>query len=544
MMPWLLNTAWMVACAREAWAFGRAMGSVEAAQARVLGEIVAANRETEIGRRLGFGGIGSAAAYQERVPLSGYADYAAAVERIGRGEDGVLTHQRVALLEPTSGSTGGEKLVPYTADLRGQFQRAVAAWMYDLLRRRPGLRGGRAYWSISPAVGGSRRTAGGVAVGFEEDAEYLGRASRWMVRRLLAVPGEVARVRELGAFRRATLRHLVMAEDLALVSVWSPTFLLALMEALEEGAEALAAEVDGCGRRGRAVAAILRERGALAEKVGRLWPRLRLISCWADAGAARYVGAVRGLFPGVEIQAKGLLATEGCVSFPLVDAAAPVLAVRSHFFEFQETGGAERVRLAHEVEAGGRYAVILTTGGGLYRYGLRDEVEVVGRHRGCPMVRFLGKIDGTSDLVGEKLGEAHVRGVLDGVLAARGVGAGFALLTPAAGGRHYVLYVQARGLTWAMAGGVAAALDAGLSGNPYYRYAREVGQLGMPEVVVLDAAGAGAWGLYERRCVELGQRAGDIKPVALDRRGGWEDVFACVVAEGGGRGGVWAGAGR
>ena len=47
------------------------------------------------------------AGYQERVPLSRYEDYAAAVDRIAAGEAGVLTREPVTLLEPTSGSTGG-----------------------------------------------------------------------------------------------------------------------------------------------------------------------------------------------------------------------------------------------------------------------------------------------------------------------------------------------------------------------------------------------------------------------------------------------------
>ena len=90
----------------------------------------------------------------------------------------------------------------------------------------------------------------------------------------------------------------------------------------------------------------------------------------------------------VEIQPKGLLATEGIISLPLWECPAPALAARSHFFEFAELDAQSdparrgafprRPRLAHEVELGGRYRVALTTAGGLYRYLLGDEVQVVG----------------------------------------------------------------------------------------------------------------------------------------------------------------------
>ena len=70
-------------------------------------------------------------------------------------------------------------------------------------------------------------------------------------------------------------------------------------------------------------------------------------------------------------------------------------------------------KLAHELDRGGRYWVLVTTAGGLYRYHLRDEVEIVGFHHQCPLLRFLGKCDHGSDLVGEKLAEPHVRSVLE-----------------------------------------------------------------------------------------------------------------------------------
>src|SRR5262249_54105242 len=142
-----------------------------------------------------------------------------------------------------------------------------------------------------------------------------------------------------------------------------------------------------------------------------IWPQLALLSCWTDAAAGQFVPSLKELFPAVEIQPKGLLATEAFVSFPLVGAEGADLGIRSHFFEFEETTG-NRIKLTHELERGGCYRVLVTTAGGLYRYQLRDEIEVVGFHHQCPLLRFLGKSDQISDLVGEKLAEPHVRTVL------------------------------------------------------------------------------------------------------------------------------------
>jgi hypothetical protein len=512
-----LNTAWMVKCLPEAWAFHRATRQVARAQAEVLARILRANCRSEFGRRHGFASIDSPRAFRARVPLSRYEDYEPALGRIAAGESNVLTCEPVILLEPTSGTVAGEKLVPYTQSLRREFQRAVAAWIADLFRHRPAVRRGQAYWSISPALGPPRRSAGGLRIGFDSDSAYLGTLEQFALSRLLVVPPGVARLRDMEAFRYATLRCLLQAPDLTLISVWSPTFLSALLAPLEEWRERLAADLEP--RR----ADLVRATAPLPEKLRQLWPRLALISCWADGASAGCLGEVQRLFPGVEIQPKGLLATEGCVSLPLVGRAAPALAIRSHFYEFQPVGGGD-CRLAHELDAGGRYHVVMTTGGGLYRYELRDEVEVVGFEHRCPLLRFVGKADRVSDLVGEKLAEPHVRRVLDRIMAELELTSPFALLVPVAGApARYRLYWQGAAHTE-----LGARLEAGLRENPYYRHAVEIGQIAAAEVVHLPDGTESGWRVYERRCLALGQKAGNIKPAALDAWTGWPAEFAAL----------------
>ncbi len=565
----LLNTAWMLACSREARQFAKATQHVAKTQTEVLASILRQNRETEFGRGHRFHTMDGPRAYQEHVPLSRYEDYVEAIGRIAEGQRGVLTRDRVELFEPTSGTTGGEKLIPCTAALRKQFQRAVAAWVADLFRHRPALRHGRAYWSISPALGLSRRTSAGISIGFDHDADYLGAAGRWLLKGVLAVPADVARLRDIDQFLYRTLWHLLAAADLTLVSVWSPTFLPTLLGPLEAWHDRLCFDLEQSGKKSRAaeLRRIFRARGSLAEKLRRIWPQLALISCWADAGSARYLGQIREVFPEVEIQPKGLLATEGCVSFPRTGRAAPVLAVRSHFFEFQEIDAPERLRLAHELEQGGRYRVVLTTAGGLYRYELRDEVEIMGFENQCPLVRFLGRSDSGCDLVGEKLSESHVRAVLDRLLDGQGIVSSFTLLVPVddrppryrlfvetssplplgagqglralqlpspllgEGGHHVghhvpMVVVGVRAAALDLAGG----LETGLCENPYYAYARRLGQLAPADVVVLDPHEGPAWQRYQRQCLARGMRLGNIKPRALDAWPGWPAVFAAKAA--------------
>jgi hypothetical protein len=558
-LAWWLNSAWMWKCRREAGRFAAATRAVRRTQESLLQEIIHRNQETWFGRKLGFQEIRQAREFQRQVPLSRYDDCVEAVNRIAAGERHVLTHEPVELLEPTSGTTRGEKLIPYTASLRREFQRAVAAWIANLFQNRPAVRAGRAYWSISPALGRSAVTAGGIRTGFDDDAAYLGVFEQRALRHLLVAPPTLARIADIEAFRYATLWALLTAEDLAMVSVWNPTFLSSLIRSMESWTERLIDDLrHGTPRfspaipaataqsiavwckyrpeRRKLVAEVLEQSDDLSAKLQKIWPRLALISCWTDAAAALVVPEIRTLFPAVEIQPKGLLATEGCVSFPLVGRPGSILAVRSHFFEFAPAGAGNQTNitagdtlLAHELESGHRYRVVITTSGGLYRYQLNDEVEVVDFENECPLIRFVGKSDRVCDLVGEKLGETHVRSVLQNAFTKAEIAPNFAMLVPDVAERpfRYRLYVELTGAerVRARAEWLAPALESGLGENPHYRYAVGLGQLGPVEVRLLESPPGTAWPVYENRCLARGQKLGNIKPAVLDAWTGWPEIF-------------------
>lgn len=556
-MAGCLNTGWMLACMFEGAAFARATRRVGETQARVLCDILRANKDTRFGKAHDFAALSNPRAYQRRVSLASYEDLALRVDAIASGERNVLTHDRVLTLEPTSGTTGGEKLIPHTAGLRRQFQRGVAAWIADLFHGRPAVRRGRAYWSISPALSQPRKSLAGIPIGFEEDAAYLGAAEQFALKRLLAVPSILARVPDLTAFRYCTLLFLLAAGDLSLISVWSPTFLSTLIAALPAWQERLCYDLtrgqvnppailapgltsllrgrlQADPRRARYLATIFRAGASPSDYMHGVWPQLVLISCWMDGAARRFIPELRRLFPAVELQAKGLLATEGFVSLPLLEQPAAALAVRCHFFEFEETLGQSRpCRLAHELERGGRYRVILTTAGGLYRYQLGDEVEVVGFLNACPLLRFLGRGDRVSDFVGEKLADTHVRAALEESFAACQLNPSFAMLVPVpARPPRYRLYLQGQDLgprSEALEN-LRRVLEAALSKNPYYRQAVALGQLGKVEIAVFPPEGTSAWLLYERGCLARGIKWGDIKPVALAPGTEWAEVFESLVS--------------
>ena len=497
-------------------------------QLQLLRRIIERNCDTEFGKRYGFRSVRTIADYQRRVPLHSYDDFRSDIHRMMAGEKNVLCADDVLLFEQTGGSTGGSKFLPFTEASLKAIRRAVLPWLDDLLTSRAGIPEGKAYWAISPATRQQSQTSGGIPIGIDNDAAYFGADLAQAIGRTLAVPASVASIRSLNDWRLATLCHLLACRDLSFVSVWSPTFLLQLLDAIPDDVERIATAVETgslslsetvAGRKTFSIKAD-RERAAelrvlFAAQTVRwesIWPMLDTISCWCSSSSRRYAKQVAERFPKTSIQGKGLLATEGVVTVPLVDAHSPVLAVDSGFYEFESDSG--EIVLPWELETEQTYSVLLTTEAGLYRYRLGDRVIVNAWYGATPCLEYVGREGGGSDLCGEKLTEEFVE-------AALGEIPGFGFLVPIAQPRpSYLLMLDAAIVNADEEENSASLADRRLMQNPQYRYAREIGQL--PPLAphrITDPLG-----MYKCICVRSGQRLGDIKPSVL-ASAGWGERF-------------------
>ncbi len=541
------------------WAWTKSSNNVQAAQQKVLMETLRRNANTRYGKQHGFNYISSPSEFQTRLPLCTYPDLHSLIGDMADGETNVLTADGLRMFEVSSGSTSASKLIPYTNLLKAQFQCGLDPWIYSMYRAWPKLLTGKQYWSVTPIGSAKRHTARGVPIGFDEDSEYFGGLKRLLIRQLFAVPPEISKIQDQETFRYATLRFLIQAEDLAFISVWHPTFLTLLLDRLDQWLPALAEDL----RKGTLTPPKPLDATTLAslkpflkrddERSWQLvmhhrffktsakyalpdsptiyeyiWPRLTLVSCWADGNSTDATTQLKRRLPHVAIQPKGLLATEGIVSFPYGKADGHTLSLNSHFYEFIPVGTTAQPLLAHQLERSGRYEVILTTGGGLYRYRLQDEVEVVGFHGNCPLIRFLGKLDGIVDLCGEKLNESHVKTAVEQALRRLNVSTEFWMMAPEARGScsRYILYLKPQQSADALSEQLQQLrqlIEEELQNNFHYSYCRELGQLAPLELFIID--GNNADELYLQQCVARGQRLGNIKPTRLHKYQDWSAVF-------------------
>ena len=546
----MANNVWRLSLLNDALAFRHAVRDIAGTQAKLLMRLLRQNVNSEFGRRCGFDSMRGVEDYRNGVPLSTYDDYQQDIERVIQGAKGVLTSGPVILLEPTSGSTGPTKLIPYTKSLKAEFRRAIAPWVVDTFSHNRGLLWGQSYWSISPVARRNEHSESAVPIGFEDDSEYLGSIGSKLVQAALAVPTTVRLIEDVDTFRYVTLLFLLRSRSLSMISVWHPTFLTLLLKPLPEWLEQLAEDI-AVGRitppqaistellrqlsaamppdpnRASEIKSYLDSASHLGEASAALWPRLRLVSCWADGNAKEYLPTLTPLFPNAIFQAKGLVSTEGIVSIPAHGRSGGALAVRSHFFEFlpQDGGPNEGTVLAHELERGRRYSVVMTTGGGLYRYMTGDLVDVVGYVDSCPLLRFVGKDSHISDRFGEKLNGRHVQQVLDSAFAKYNISPEFAILAfdEGLGYPAYALFVQSSPASDGVLLSLGAEVEEALQGNYHYRYCRDLGQLRALTVFRIQA---NAWETFTTVCQENGQRIGGLKTSALHHMACWSQSFS------------------
>jgi len=390
------------------------------------------------------------------------------LQSIQGGERDVLFAGRPTAFERTGGTSGAAKLIPYTLEGLDDFRHALLPWLVEAALNH-GVRG-RAYLSLSPATR-PVETVGNVPVGLEDGA-YIGRSAAAVIHELTAVPLDVAGITDVNRWRAETLRYLASATDLELISCWSPTFLLRLLDELPDPTS--------------------------------LWPRLKLISCWASGTSQPFAAELARRLPHARLQPKGLLSTECVVTVP--DARDRPILTRHGFFEFELQ---QQVSLAHELEFGSIYAVIATTASGLYRYRTGDLVRCEGySEERQPILEFVGRGELASDLVGEKLTEPFVADCLGAV-------PGFRMLLPAQRGDGYVL------ATDIAAGADVHQIEQRLCRNPQYAFARRMGQLQPVQLVEINR-------LFDRYVdvqLQRGIRLGDIKPVALRNECTWLETL-------------------
>ena len=545
--------------------------------------------------------------FQNKIPIVNYEDIKEFVEKEKSGENNVLLSDKIKLFELTSGSTSDVKYIPYTEKFLKNYMNGVFSWIYNLYQNNKRLFLGSSYWSVSPILKREAVTSGGIRVGIEDDTSYFDKVSAFFLNKLFTVPKEIKNIQNMEDFLLITAVFLLLSENLAMISVWSPSFLMILLDFIEKnhkvicqivksedlGTEFFADKNLGNKKYFQIIQKkyrklwkknrskflinyfekyeknilskndktqnleiteknneneIIAENKNLETKSGNkivenfvnysvIWEKLSLVSCWADSDSYEiFIKLKEKLNFGkknmnLKFQGKGLMSTECIVSFPLENVKnGSVIAYNSFFYEFIQVSDDKlenrSPKLLDELELGERYCVVVTTNAGLYRYNTNDIVEVTGFYHKIPIVKFVGRINNFSDIVGEKLKNSFVEKQVLKTLEENNIKSEFLLFAPVKNeteGIFYTLFLEikkdGRKFNWKQ---IENEINSSLCKAFHYEYAYKLGQLGKVRVFLIEKEGLKTYTAEKSKK----QKIGDIKYRLLDKNFGWENKFA------------------
>ena len=312
--------------------------------------------------------------------------------------------------EPTSGSTDTVKWIPYTSAFKNQLDFASGAWIYDLMNRHHGIHEGKHFWSLSWIPNHLRGELN------NDDLDVLPWYKKIVMKPIMALDSSVTTLPSIRLAQLASILAL-LTQKVSLISVWSPTFLIRLINLIEDERDFLLNCLKTNNRQFAAFMGIDRELALTklkmvdkvsVESLKELFPHLCLVSCWDTSTSSYWASKLKSLFPHVHFQGKGLWATEGVVSIPF-QGKYPI-AINSHFYEFEDLGSGE-ILPSWKIEKGQKVSPLISTGSGLFRYQLPDECLVKDFFHNTPTLEFIGRIKEV-DLAGEKMAHSRATEIL------------------------------------------------------------------------------------------------------------------------------------
>jgi hypothetical protein len=516
----------------------------EAAQARALARVLCAQAATEYGTQHGFARIRSVEEYRRRVPINDYEDLRPWIERQDDSGDRVINHEMPASYALTSGTTGQPKFIPILKSTLEAHKRTQDLFTYSLLRDRPRIFKGHILAIVSPAVEGVM-PGSGIPFGSASGQIYEGIPA--VIQSKYVVPPAVSHVSDYDTKYLLILRLALAHRDVSYISTANPSTLVRLLALATTHWDELVLDVErgGFHRADKlpaavqeAVASRLVARPARAVELRRLrrhhdeirirdlWPELQAVGVWTGGSCQIFFEQLAGQFSEQTlIRDVGYLSSEFRGAVPLsAGSQAGVPTFRDNFFEFVQRdawdAGRHEFKGLHELVDGEQYYVFVTTDAGLYRYHMNDILEVSGFYANVPLLRFVQKGKGVTNISGEKLYESQVIGAVAQVEAKVDLQSSFYLMVADEARSRYELYYEPQpdcdGDALLRSPEFARLLDDALRGaNIEYATKRQSGRIHAP---VLSILRPGSYERYKRACLAEGQREGQFKIVALQYR--------------------------
>ena len=503
----------------------------------LLKQIIRKNKNTEFGRAHHFSEIRSIEDYRKYVPESGYEDYAQDMERLKNGEKNILTASKVLGFSRTSGSSGVPKYIPATsaslkAYVKYTWTRALALGAAELKKQGRRYRPGRGVF-LSPAT--NEHLPNGLPCSNIAEIGALEYGKFYPF--ILTVP-----TKQLFDVNDGDYIYCIYREALAdprVTFIFSVFFSINVsqMAYLRKNWQTIVDDI-GTGRVSDSVklkpevrariekhakpmparAAYLREQfeqGFNETLYKRLWPDLAVLCSIGNASFKPAADHIRSMAKGVPFDFSIYGASEALVGAVYeLESTDMQLLTDSCFYEFipyDEDSGAHTVLTLDQLETGGKYEILITTQAGLYRYKLKDVIEVKGFRNKCPLISFVFRKGQLFNVAGEKFSEEDARTAIEMFEKAHGVEIDhwFFYQDDSVMPSRYALVVESDAdVDW------DACIDEleGYMGACNRRYTGQRGKSFIERLIVRKQI-PGTHDAWAARCIAQGASAAQVKPV-------------------------------
>lgn len=417
----------------------------------LLKKIIRENKDTEFGKKYHFDEIKTIDDFKRLVPPSVYDDYAQDMERVKAGEENVFTASKILGFSRTSGSSGMPKYIPATvpslqAYVKYTWTRALALGAKALKEQGKSYHPGRGVF-LSPAT--NELLPNGMPC--SNIAEIGAREYGTFYPFILTVPNRNLFDMHDGDYIYNIYRFALADQDVTFIfsvffsiNVSQMSYLRenwqVIVDDIEKGTinekidlkpevrETLSKLIHPMPER----AAYLRkqfEQGFDETLFKRLWPHMTVLCSIGNASFKPAADYIRQFSKGIPFDFSIYGASEALIGacYELENTDMQLLT-DSCFYEFvpedafdsEEKDGLQTLTL-DQLEQGKKYEILITTQAGLYRYHLKDVIEVKGFRNKCPLIAFVYRKGQLFNVAGEKFSEEDARSTIERLEEAHGI---------------------------------------------------------------------------------------------------------------------------
>lgn len=410
-------------------------------QLELLRTIIKNNEDTVFGKEHNFKHIRTLNEFQKAIKINTYETLRPYIERVMNGEKKVLTKETPIMYATTSGTTDKPKFIPVTKTTCKKGHNLVQnSWLYNLSRTSPEFTSGKILAIVSPAKEG--HVEDGTPYGSTSGHMY--KYAPRVVKPKYVLPASIMDISDYTTKYYIILLFSLHEKNITYISTANPSTVLLLCQKMNEWAKDLLKDIENGTiketlllspdnrkeltarlkpnpKRAKQLRMLIETHAELMPKY--LWPNLAAIGCWTSGNAGTFINSLKKYFnEKTEIREIGYLSSEFRGSIPIIsNDPSGILTIQENFFEFvdvkdwndSDDPSLLKYKLAHELEIGKSYYIFVTNNSGLYRYDINDIVKVTDKFLTTPMIVFMQKGKGVTNITGEKLYESQLTSAVE-----------------------------------------------------------------------------------------------------------------------------------